>query len=106
MTCSTATFAPGATAAFSLVVNMVPVTVNYSVSDNCGTVTTALSVSSNEPPGPQPDWTVLDPHHLLLRAERNGGGDRVYTITITATNDQGGVSTATTTVTAPHDQGH
>ena len=48
----------------------------------------------------------LDPHHLRLRAERQGGGGgRVDTILITATNSQGGVSTATTTVLVPHGQG-
>ncbi len=86
---------------------MVDVTVNYAVSDNCGTVSSALSVSSNEPSAGSADWIVLDAHHLQLRAERNGDGPgRVYTITITAINDQGGVSTATTTVLVPHDNGN
>jgi uncharacterized repeat protein (TIGR01451 family) len=87
---------------------MVDVSVNYTVSDNCGVVTTALSVSSSEPSdGQQPDWIVVDAHHLQLRAERLGDGPgRTYTILITATNDQGGVSTATATVLVPHDQGN
>jgi hypothetical protein len=43
---------------------------------------------------------------LLLRAERDGGGEgRVYTITITATDDFGRSSTEVMTVTVPKSKG-
>src|ERR1051326_5612428 len=79
---------------------MVNVTVSYDVTDNCalplGSCT--LSVTSNEPVfghgsgHTSPDWTVVDDHHVLLRAERQGNGNgRIYTTTITCT-DSGGNS--------------
>jgi uncharacterized lipoprotein YddW (UPF0748 family) len=83
------------------------VTVNYTVTDNCGSATSSISVASNEAQStPRPDWVVLDNHHLKLRAERDGNGSgRIYTITITATDAAGNVSTQTTNVTVPHDEG-
>ena len=64
-------------------------TVSYDVTDNCpvpsGSCT--LSVTSNEPVlghgsgNTSPDWIVVDDHHVLLRAEREGGGNgRIYTL--------------------------
>ena len=79
---------------------MVPVAAAYTATDTCGTVTTTLTVASDEPvtgPGQglagltSPDWVVVDPHTVLLRAERSASGDgRVYTVTITATDAAGG----------------
>ncbi len=92
---------------------LVPVTVNYTASDSCGPVTTALAVTSDEPvTGPilvqglagltSPDWQVVDNHRVRLRAERSLRGDgRVYTITITATDAAGGTSTGQVTVNVP-----
>lgn len=92
---------------------MVPVAINYTATDSCGAVTTTLAVTSNEPvtahPRVQglagltsPDWQVVNPHLVRLRAERSIHGDgRVYTITITATDVAGGTSTAVVTVTVP-----
>ncbi|MGC2628074.1 MAG: hypothetical protein WA269_14685 [Candidatus Udaeobacter sp.] len=93
---------------------MVNVTVSYNVTDNCplppGSCT--LSVTSNEPVlghgsgNTSPDWIVLDDHHVLLRAEREGGGNgRIYTITITCTDSGGNSSTEEVEVTVDHDQG-
>lgn len=72
---------------------MVSVTLNYTVTDNCGPIATKLQVASNEPINgtgdgdTAPDWTVVDEHHVLLRAERSGNGSgRIYTLTITATD--------------------
>jgi predicted extracellular nuclease len=89
---------------------LVTVTVNY---DLCtvGQATTALSVSSNEPVNgtgdgdTAPDWVVIDPHHVQLRAERAGtGSGRVYTITISAADNRGNIATQDVTVTVPHNR--
>jgi hypothetical protein len=93
---------------------LVDVTVSYDVTDNCplppGSCT--LSVTSNEPVlghgsgHTSPDWIVLDDHHVLLRAEREGPGNgRIYTITITCVDSGGNTSTDDVTVTVPHDRG-
>jgi len=88
------------------------VAVSYTLSDNCGAVTSSLSVTSNEPVNglgdgnTSPDWQVVNNHTVRLRAERAGVGDgRVYTITITARDTAGNVTVATTQVTVVHDQG-
>jgi hypothetical protein len=82
---------------------LVKVTVDYTATDPCG-VTCSLSVASNE--GSTSDWVVVDAHHVLLRAERAGGGSgRTYTVTITC-SDTNGSSSVPVTVSVPHDQGH
>lgn len=85
------------------------VTINYTAVDNCSPVTNVLSVASNEPVNATgdgntaPDWAVIDDHHVRLRAERAGNGNgRVYTITITSTDDCGNVASTTTEVYVPH----
>ncbi|MGE0133479.1 MAG: hypothetical protein AB7U82_35835, partial [Blastocatellales bacterium] len=93
---------------------MVDVTVNYNLTDNCAAssaITCALSVTSNEPVNgggdgnTAPDWEVVDAHHVRLRAERSGGGGgRIYTITITCTDDSGNPSIRTVTVRVPKSQ--
>src|ERR1041384_4787576 len=87
---------------------MVPITVNYTATDNCP-VNCVLTVTSNEPINglgdgdTAPDWLVIDAHHLLLRSERSGkGSDRVYTITVTCTDASGNAVVRTVTVTVPH----
>jgi len=90
---------------------MVEVTVNYTVTNPCP-ATCVLTVSSNEPingigdGNTSPDWEVVDAHHVFLRAERSGNGPgRIYTLTITCTNDTNKLSTtARLTVVVPHDQ--
>jgi hypothetical protein len=89
---------------------MQPVTVNYSAS-GCGSQVCTLSVSSNEPVNgigdgnTSPDWVVVDPHDVQLRAESSGKGrGRIYTITIQCTDVAGDVASSTATVTVPHDQ--
>ena len=79
----------------------VDVTIGYAETSDCPS-TCALSVTSNEP-GPD-EWVVVDAHHVLLRAERDGNGSgRTYTITITCSNS-GGTTTRTLMVVVPHDQ--
>ncbi len=91
---------------------MAAVSVDYGTSDNCGEIACALSVSSNEPVNgtgdgdTSPDWQIVDAHHVLLRAERAGGGDgRIYTILITCTDTSGNPTTRAVTVKVPKSQG-
>ena len=90
---------------------LVTETMDYSVTDNCGPITSALSVESNEPINGlgdgdrSPDWVILDAHHVQLRAERSGAGTgRIYTITVEAADSAGNLSTKTVTVTVPLSQ--
>ena len=79
--------------------NVVDVTVNYDVTDNCTVRDTNISVSSNDPAGAGADWEIIDNHHVRLRAERLArGGDRIYTITITANDIYGNVTNQNVTV--------
>ncbi|MET0623241.1 MAG: S8 family serine peptidase, partial [Pyrinomonadaceae bacterium] len=87
---------------------MFDVAVGYTASDNCGPVTSVLTVSSNEPVNgtgdgdTAPDWQVIDAHHVRLRSERSGkGSGRVYTITVTTTDGAGNQTVRTTTVNIP-----
>jgi 6-phosphogluconolactonase len=89
----------------------VDVTINYTVTDSCPS-RCVLTVTSNEVSGSgngntSADWEVMDAHHVQLRAERAGSGTgRIYTVTITCTNDTNNVSSIeTVTVLVPHDQG-
>jgi hypothetical protein len=89
---------------------MVPVTVDYTATDNCS-VQCTLTVTSNEPINGQgdgdaaPDWQVINAHDLLLRSERSGKGNgRVYTIQATCTDPAGNTVIRTTTVKVPKNQ--
>ena len=91
---------------------MVPVFIEYNVTDNCNIASTELYISSNEPEnglgdGDQaPDWEILDEHNILLRAERSGkGSGREYYITIKVTDDSGNHTEQLVTVTVPRDNG-
>ncbi|HEX6427239.1 MAG TPA: family 10 glycosylhydrolase, partial [Niastella sp.] len=80
------------------------VIINYTATDNCGPVTSSLAVTNNEPAAGyhEPDWIIVDDHHIKLRAERSHfNKDRIYTIAITATDSAGNASTQSTTVTVP-----
>ncbi|WP_315823293.1 family 10 glycosylhydrolase [Paraflavitalea speifideaquila] len=87
---------------------MKDVTIDYVATDNCGPVTTTLSVSSNEPVtgglygNLAPDWVIVDQHHVKLRAERGLlGNGRLYTITITATDSAGNSRSQQVNVSVP-----
>jgi hypothetical protein len=88
------------------------VTVSYTASDNCCLTSTSISVTSNEPLNglgdgdTEPDWVIVDDHHVKLRAERSGkGSGRIYTITITAVDCNGHTSTKDLEVKVPNSQG-
>ena len=85
---------------------MVNVTVNYTVTDNCGQPACKISgVTSNEPISSS-DYSIVDPHHVKLSADRLGSGNgRMYTIAIGCTDASGNSSTQTVAVSVPHDQG-
>jgi hypothetical protein len=85
---------------------MVPITINAKVVDLIDQAPTAriVSVSSNEPPDPLPDWAITGPLSVSLRATRNPRGTgRIYTITIEARDAAGNTTTGTVQVTVPHD---
>jgi len=90
---------------------MKDVVINYNTWDNCGSVTSTLIVSSNEPVNgtgdgdTSPDWVIVDNHHLQLRAERAGSGnDRIYTVTISSVDAAGNTAAKTIQVIVPHDK--
>ena len=88
---------------------MVPVTLTVEATDTSDPSPSIaiVSVASNQPvngPGngnTSPDWIVTGPLSLQLRAERTGNNDRIYTITVSATDIYGNVSTATIEVRVP-----
>ncbi|MDZ4806676.1 MAG: HYR domain-containing protein [Bacteroidota bacterium] len=72
--------------------------VNYTTSDNGENVKTALSVSSNTTDGIK-DWEITDDHLLRLKSSRlPDGAVRIYTITVTATDEASNKTTRTTTI--------
>jgi predicted RNA-binding protein with TRAM domain len=83
---------------------------DYNISDlSISTVTVEVSVSSNEPENgtgdgdTSPDWEIIDNQHVRLRAERSGKGDgRIYTVTITATDECGNTSSESVPVVVAH----
>ncbi|MBI2866990.1 MAG: hypothetical protein HYX97_01485 [Chloroflexi bacterium] len=94
---------------------MQPVTIAVNASDLCDpSVSCAItSVSSNEPENglgdgdTAPDWVITGALTAELRAERSGTGTgRVYTITVTCTDDSGNSATKTVQVTVPHSMGN
>jgi len=86
---------------------MKDITVNYTANDNCGIKNNHLSVSSNEPvnsngTNQEPDWQIIDDHHIRLRAGRlESGSGRIYTIKLTTTDNDGNKNTKDVVVTVP-----
>ena len=63
-------------------------------------------MSSSEPNGTQPEWQIVDAHHVLLRAERlDAGKRRTYTITTTCADPSGNKSSQKVTVVVSHKEG-
>lgn len=91
---------------------MMPVQISAVVTDACTTATwEVVSITCNQPVNglgdgnTSPDWQITGDHAVSLRSERSGKfGDRIYTITIRATDLAGNRSTATTRVTVPKSQ--
>jgi hypothetical protein len=82
---------------------MVDVWVGYNLKLKCNSPGMAcqLSVSDNET-NDSSDYSIIDAHHLLLRAKRAPKGDgRIYTITITCSDGTGGGLTKSVTVLVP-----
>lgn len=93
---------------------LIPVEVSITATDSCGEVTTEItSITSSESPNAKgsghtsPDFQITGPFSALLRSERSGKDKegRVYTITVTATDQAGNTSETNLLVTVPHDQG-
>jgi hypothetical protein len=98
---------------------MVDIVIEANASDESGLpVTLTAQVKSNEPidglgdGDTAPDWAELQIDQgtgtitLQLRAERSGSDNgRIYTITITATDDSSNSSTADVEIIVPHDKG-
>jgi endo-1,4-beta-xylanase len=89
---------------------LVPVLVSVRATDDSGAppVCAVTGVASNEPDdglgdGDTPGDIVRDgPLSLLLRAERSGAGSgRVYTITVTCSDEAGNAASATASVSVP-----
>ena len=92
---------------------MVPISVDVTVSDTCGTDPqySLLSITSNEEDNTRGDGNtnndieIDEDGFISLRAERSGLGDgRIYVITYEATDQSGNMATASDTVIVPHNQ--
>jgi HYR domain len=91
---------------------MVAVSLAAEVNDIADTApaTRIVSVTSNEPKkgdgdgNKEPDWEITRNLTLNLRAERQGNGSRIYTITVESLDVYGNVGTWTVTVMVPKSQ--
>ncbi len=89
---------------------MVDISLAYTVNDNCvSTPNVTINITSNEPINgtgdgdTDPDWEVIDDHHIRLRAERSAQGTgRIYTITVTVNDGCNDPVSATTEVVVAH----
>ena len=91
---------------------MVQIPIEYNVTDNCGSTTTELYITSNEPENglgdgdKSPDWEIIDEHNVLLRAERSGNGNgRVYYINVRVFDDSWNNTERQIKISVPHDNG-
>jgi hypothetical protein len=95
---------------------LVDVAVNFTSADNCGDSTCTLTVTSDarvrthgdddhEDDDDGPDFVVVDAHHVKLRADKNDGNARTYTLTLTCTDAADNATVRTTTVVVPSDRG-
>ena len=87
---------------------MIQVVSGASASDACGVSSLSVTVTSSD--NDPADWSVVEgpggSYDVFVRAEKAAdGGDRSYTISVTATDDSGLTATSTVTVVVPHSQG-
>ncbi len=77
---------------------------SYQVTTTCdANPALTVSVTSNQPVnslGTSPDWVVLDPHHVQLRAEQDEA-TRIYTVTVKATDSALSSSASSVSVKVP-----
>jgi hypothetical protein len=72
------------------------VAVHYITADNSNETSCTVTVSSNDS-SLVPDYEIIDAHSIRLRALRLPNGmPRVYTVTVTCTDEAGNVTTRTT----------
>jgi len=86
---------------------MVPVTVSISAMDNCdaSVVSKIISITANQPTVAG-EISITGNLTASLAATRSpGAGNRVYTVTVRATDSSGNSSTGTVTVTVPQGNG-
>ena len=96
---------------------MVDLTINANAADNSnGAVSLTVMVNCNEPPDYDNDGTIIPDYsivqidqasgviYLQLRASKAGNkAERIYTVTITATDESGNRSSADVQIKVPHD---
>ena len=92
---------------------MVPVSIAVSAFDLVDPNPTShiASVVSNQPVNgtgdgdTSPDWEIVGPLQLNLRAERQGSSERIYTITVQTSDFSGNVTTSHIVVIVPQSRG-
>lgn len=91
---------------------MIPVTLNYNISDVCGgEITQWLNVWFNEDEekgtgNTATDFEIIDDYHVLVRAERSGAGNgREYHILLGAMDENHNYDLQEVTVKVEHDMG-
>ena len=81
---------------------MHPVTISYSFADADPNASASLSVVTNGA-GKDPAWTVVDAHHVLLKAEPGlKSRTLVYTVIVTALDSAGNVSYRSVDIRVDH----
>lgn len=91
---------------------MIPVEIEYTISDNCGMSYAGIYVWSSEEDdatgdgNTSIDYEIIDEHHLLLRAERSGKGiGRNYYVVIYSWDESWNTNYQIVQVFIPHDMG-
>ena len=69
-------------------------------------ITSSEAINGNGDGNTSPDWQITGPLTANIRAERAGGTDRIYTITIETTDFSGNAAHGTVTVTVGQSRGH
>ena len=71
----------------------------YTATDNGQNVTSDLSVTSNNTESTAKDFEVVNNHLVRLKASRLPNGEpRIYTITVTSTDEAGNKTTRSTSI--------